>query len=148
MHANITLIDYSGNILTGTTTDKNGLFIIHFYGNAYSLRIFQLQDFAELHIVNLAQKFNDTLDLGHLPMIEAPKYLEIQHKGLTERKERREQRKLIMDYNKQILRYKGVEIEINKQIIKLSVKKVKQTDSERLKLVYILNFEDIRPATP
>lgn len=143
MFANITLVDSFGNTLTGTSTNEEGQFNIQIPDSAHLMRIFQIPDFAELQITNLTQEFGDTLDLGRLPMTRAPTSIQAQFKGVSERKERQNQRQLIKDYNKQIMSYRDTVIKVNDQTVKLAVRPMKNPDSERLRLIYTLNFEEI-----
>ncbi len=144
MFANIVFVDSEGNTLTGTSTNQEGQFNVQIPASAELMRIFQLPEFAELHIINLTREFSDTLDLGRLPLIKSPTYLKVQFKGVSEKKEKQNQRQLLKDYNKQILSYKDTVIEFNNQNIKLSADPIKQPDTERLRLLYILNFEEIK----
>jgi|GEM_PF-2933459 len=141
---NIVQIDSSGNVLTGTTTDKNGEFTLRLLKRTEMIRIYQLPEFAEIQIRNFGVDLNDTLDLNRLPMIKAPNLLQVQFKGISERKERRNQRQLVKDYNKKVKRYTDRDLEINGQAIQMTADYFKQKDSDRLRLIYTLNLNEIK----
>lgn len=141
MFANLTLVDSLGNFLKATSTNDKGEFVIQTPKDADIMKIFQLPDFAELQIVNLNQGFSDTLNLGRLPMIKAPPYLQVQYKEMSKRKERNNQKQIIKSYNQKVNNYDDLTIKVNNQVVRLNVKSIKQERSERLKLIYVLDFE-------
>lgn len=141
---NIVQIDSSGNVLTGTTTDKNGEFTLRLLKRTEMIRIYQLPEFAEIQIRNFGVDLNDTLNLNRLPMIKAPNLLQVQFKGISERKERRNQRQLVKDYNKKVKRYTDRDLEINGLAIQMNADHFKQKDSDRLRLIYTLNLNEIK----
>jgi hypothetical protein len=141
-YAKITAVDSTGNVFAGTTTNKKGEFIIRIANKTQFVKIFKLPDYAELHIINLTQENNDTINLGKLPLIKAPNYLQVQFKGISNKKEKRKQKQLVKAYNKKVKNYKGREVEINSQIVKLTVKRTKDNDSNRLRLIYILSLNE------
>ncbi len=143
MFVNIVQVDSSGNVLTGTTTNENGEFTLKLLRRTEMIRIYQLPEFAEIQVKNLGVDFGDTLDLNRLPMIKAPNFLQVQFKGISERKERRNQRQLVKYYNKKVKGYTDRDLEINGQTIELTADYYKQEDAERLQLIYILNLNEI-----
>ncbi len=142
MFATIAFVDSAGNTLTGTSTNQEGQFNVQIPDSVQLIRIFQLPEFAELHITNLIHALSDTIDLGQLPMFKAPSHIDVQFKGISERNEGRKQRQITKDFNRLIMSHQDTVVEINNQSVKLSVKPIKQTDSERLILIYVLDFEE------
>ncbi len=144
MFVNVVQVDSSEKLLTGTNTDENGVFALTVLKNTEIIKIFQLPEFAEIQIKNICHDSVDTLDLEKIPMIKAPSFLQVQFKGISKRKERRYQRQLIKDYNKKVKAYKNRDLVIYGQTIRLTASYCKQKDTERLKLTYILNLNEIR----
>lgn len=140
----VQLLNSSGNSISTTTTNHNGEFFVHISENAYSLIITPTLPYAEIKIVNLDQNFSDTLDLGLLPIQKGPNFLQVQFKEISIRKEKRKQRQLIRTYNKKIKNTKDLVIELNGQKVKLKANSEKQMDSDRLKLVYSVDFNDLK----
>ncbi len=141
---NVVQVDSSGKILTGTTTDKNGEFFVTVLKNTEMIKIFLLPEFVEIQLKNISHDSFDTLDLGKIPMIKAPSFLQVQFKGISKRKERRNQRQLIRDYNKKVKTYKNHELVINGQTILLTASYYTTKNTERLILTYILNLNEIQ----
>lgn len=144
MFVNVVQVDSSGKLLTGTTTDKNGEFSVTVLKNTEMVKIFQFPEFAEIQLQNISHQSVDTLDLEKIPMIKAPSFLQVQFKGITKRKEKRNQIQLIRDYNKKVKAYKNRELVINGQTIRLIASYYKTKDTKRLKLTYILNLNEIK----
>ena len=142
MFVNIVQIDSSGNLLKGTKTNENGEFNLRLLKNTEMIKITHLPEFAEIHVKNLNIDIGDTMDLSAIPMIKAPNYLQVQFKGISKKKERRNQSQLVNDYNRKVKAYPNLEVEINGKPIRLNAHSYKQNDTERLQLIYILNLNE------
>ncbi len=144
MFVNIVQIDSSGNLLKGTTTNENGEFTLRLLKNTEMIKITHLPEFAEIHVKNLNVDIGDAMDLDTIPMIKAPNYLQVQFNGISKKKERRNQSKLVNDYNRKVKAYQNRDVEINGKTISLNADSYKQNDTERLQLIYILNLNEIK----
>ena len=76
-------------------------------------------------------------------MIKAPTYLHIQFIGMSKRKERRDQRQNIRSYNKEVKNYDDLVVELNNQTVRLNANSEKQEKTDRLRLMYLLDFGDL-----
>jgi hypothetical protein len=108
------------------------------------IKITHLPEFAEIHVKNLNVDIGDAMDLDTIPMIKAPNYLQVQFNGISKKKERRNQSKLVNDYNRKVKAYQNRDVEINGKTISLNADSYKQNDTERLQLIYILNLNEIK----
>jgi hypothetical protein len=144
MFVNVVQVDSFGKLLTGTTTDEKGEFLVTVLKNTEMIRIVQLPEFAEIQVINISHDLVDTLDLEKIPMIKAPNYPQVQSKGISKRKERRNQRQLIKAYNKKVKAYKNRDLEINGQAVGLTATYHQPKDTERPRLIYILNLNEIK----
>lgn len=147
MFVNIVQVDSSGKILSGTTTNDKGKFILQISKKTEFIKIYQSPEFAEIHITNLKHAFRDTLDLEKLQMIKAPSHLQVQFKDISEKKEKRKQRQIIKAYNKKVKGYEDRYLEINNQTIQLTVNNYKPKYTNRLRLIYILNLNELNKKT-
>ena len=141
-------IDASQYTLIATTSNSNGEFqlsltnevkcIIIRGGTLYS-------EYSEVKIENLESIQNtDTFDLGSIPLVKGPNFLQVQFKGISKRQEQKYQRKLIRGYNNKVKEYKDLEIAQPLGSFIMKQKSEKQKNSKRLKLTYVINLNDLR----
>lgn len=141
--ASVVCIDSDQNNLSGTVTNQDGVFFIDVTKKAEALRIYKPSELAELHITGIKHGFDDTLDIGQLPIFEAPTYLKVSYVNISAKKVKRLRKQSIKKFNRKIKRCGDKTVLINNKPVKFKAKPVERYGSERLKLVYEVNMNSI-----
>lgn len=142
----IVSVDSSENILNGATSDRNGEFQINLPNQTNYLKIMGGVEYSEIKIIGFDNyKKHDTLyNIGSIPVIQAPQFIQVQFKGISRRRERKNQEYIIEDYNKKVLSYKDIEVSRSQGNFKMLQKPEKaKNNSNRLKLVYYISLNEL-----
>ena len=140
--ASIVCVNASEKFLTQVHSDENGEFQINLPLETYYLKISKFVECSEIRIINITHSF-DTLNIGSIPLIKTPEYIQVQFKGISRRKERKNQKSLIKDYNRKINKYHDIVVNRPSGKFKM-IKRVEIVENKsKLKLVYQINFNDL-----
>lgn len=142
----IVSVDSSEKILNGATSDRNGEFQIKLPNQTNYLKIMGGVEYSEIKIIGFDNyKKNDTLyNIGSIPVIQAPQFIQVQFKGISKRRERKNQEYIIEDYNNKVLSYKDIEVSRPQGNFKMLQKPEKaRNNSNRLKLVYYISLNEL-----
>ena len=140
MFANIQIFDSSQNILTVSKTNVNGEFEFEIPEKTSLVKIFSDVEHGEIHIINFKGHFIDTVEIGNIPMIQAPPHLQVQFYSISQRKERRNQEKIVRTYNKRVKQSDNFYFIRNREDLKMTATWEEQKDTNRLKLIYLIDF--------
>ena len=139
--ATIIIRDFTDKNLVVQSANLEGQFNIQLPKQPYYL-IIAGSGYALLKIINITKEYSDTLDLGQLPLIAIP-LVQVSFRGISERKERRFQRKLVKDYNRNLMARKNQLVEIKNKQVYMTVEKIRETDSERMTILYVIDMNEI-----
>jgi hypothetical protein len=140
--ATIACVNASENDLLRVTSDENGEFQINLPLGTFYLKIFKFSEYAEIKIININLSL-DTVNIGPIPLIRAPEFIQVQFKGISRRRERKNQENLIKEYNKKINKYHDIEVSRPNGKFKMIQKAEMKNDESRLNLVYQINFNEL-----
>jgi hypothetical protein len=140
--ATIVCVNTSENAVTRVFSDENGEFQINLPLGTFYLKIFKSVEYSEIKIINI-NKSLDTVNIGSIPLIRAPEFIQVQYKSISGRRERKKQESLIKEYNKMVNRYHEIEIKRPYGKFKMIQKAESKKDESRINLVYQINFNEL-----
>jgi hypothetical protein len=140
--ASIVCVNASEKFLTQVHSDQKGEFQINLPLETYYLKISKFVEYSEIRIINITHSL-DTLNIGSIPIIKTPEYIQVQFKDISRRKERKNQESLLKEYNRKINKYPDIGVSRPNGKFKMIRKAEIKNNESRLNLFYQINFNDL-----